>query len=139
MKKGSGRMGTSAGNPRQHRVPEGRPGYRGDLEYRGRFVPYFSRLLENSPGRFDADFRPVQNVGEIRSNHTAGCLPPDADCSKRDFTLAGLGFLMPFCRSGNSRPFGHDCFSKQANKVLSKWHGRRFWDEIQTANTHPEK
>lgn len=124
MEAGSGRMGTSAGNSRQHPVPEGRPGCRGDLECHG---------------RFDADFRPVQNVGEIRSNHTAGCLPPDADCSKRDFTLAGLGFLRPFCRSGNSRPFGHDCFSKQANKVLSKWHGRRFLDEIQTANTHPEK
>ena len=34
---------------------------------------------------------------------------------------------------------GTIAFSEQANKVLSKWHGRRFWDEIQTANTHPEK
>ena len=64
-----------------------------------------------------------------------------------------LAFLGLFAGLEIVALLGTIAFSEQANKVLSKWHGRRFWDEIepdeqppedeyseiQTANTHPEK
>lgn len=64
-----------------------------------------------------------------------------------------LAFLGIFAGLEIVALLGTIAFSEQANKVLSKWHGRRFWDEIepdeqppedeyseiQTANTHPEK
>lgn len=64
-----------------------------------------------------------------------------------------LAFLGLFAGLEIITLLGTIAFSEQANKVLSKWHGRRFWDEIepdeqppedgyseiQTANTHPEK
>ena len=64
-----------------------------------------------------------------------------------------LAFLGLFAGLEIVALLGTIAFSEQANKVLSKWHGRRFWDEIepdeqppedeyseiQTANTHTEK
>lgn len=49
--------------------------------------------------------------------------------------LAFLGF---FASLEIVALLGAIAFSEQANKVLSKWHGRRFWDEIESDEQHPE-